>query len=152
VHKLTLLRFIYECFIALNIGFSAAYALFTYMSSTRGAPLGAQLVSALDDMFYVDKNRILGLELAFILPMLAVALCLLLLLLLLHFAPGTFRELILNPIACVAALAAAPACWIYGIVHAQPGLLWFNGYPSWPSESGFSFLILEVSVAACPCG
>jgi hypothetical protein len=53
-------------------------------------------------------------------------------------------SMILGAFACLTALAAVPACWIYAILRVRPGLVWFNGYPAWPRESGFSFLCLEI--------
>jgi len=138
-------RLAHEAVFSLNIGFAVAYALVTYISSTRGASLGRQVVSTFNDGLHLNKNGTVGLELAFVVPMAGVALFLLLLLLLLRLGAPALGRVILDPVACLTALGAAPACWIFAILSVRPGLVWFSGYPAWPRESGFSFVCLEVS-------
>ena len=71
--------------------------------------------------------------------MLGLALAFFLLVFLGRFGSAALGRFILDPVACLILLAAAPACWIYSILHAG-GLFWFSGYPAWPRESGFSSL------------
>ena len=138
-------RLLHEALFSLNIGFAVAYGLFTYMNSTRGGSLGQRVVSTFNESFHLNKNGTVGLALAFVVPMAGLALFLFLLLLLLRFGAPALARVILDPVACLTALGAAPACWIYAILRVRPGLVWFNGYPAWPRESGFTFLCIEVS-------
>jgi hypothetical protein len=138
-------RILHEGLFSLNIGFAVAYALYTYIDSTQGNALGQWVVSHLIEPFHVNENGLAGAKLELVVPMAGVALILFLMLLLLRLGVPVLSRVILDPIACLAALAAAPAFWIYAIIRVGPGLLWFYGYPAWPKESGFSFLVLEVS-------
>jgi hypothetical protein len=117
----------------------------TYLNTWPGEPVGRKLIASIDDTFHISKNSIVGLELAFIGTMLGLALAFFLLVFLGRFGSAALGRFILDPLACLILLAAAPACWIYSILHAG-GLFWFSGYPAWPRESGFSSLVLEVSI------
>lgn len=108
--KFTSSRLTNEIFLSLNVGFSVAYAFLTYLDSTQANLLGPRFISWINDLFHLNKNGMTGLEVAFIGPMLAVALGCFLLLLLLHSSSAALGRVILDPVACIISRAAAPAC------------------------------------------
>lgn len=137
------LRFAHEGALSLSLGFAAAYAFTTYISSTTGTALGGRISSDIADFLHIGKSDA---ELIFLSTMTGVTLTCFVLLSLLRLAPASVAHVVLDPFACIISLASAPAFWLCAILFVRPGLVWVYGYPTWPGQSGFSFLVLEVSV------
>jgi hypothetical protein len=154
------ITWLHEILFSLNIGFAVAYALFAYDGSSRIAMYGpkdardfleafSQMLTRIAPLIMQmrTKGEILRSEMIreglFIALTLSIAL--LLYLFVKPFARTPAGKLVFVPISGIAAVIAAPGCWLY-IVHTTGRALEVDTFSG---TSGYMFILETVLAGGC---
>ena len=133
-------------FLSLNIGYASAFALRTYLDLWPGMRADG-LYSSLNQYFHYPRWNDFGLVFTFVAAMLlATSITLALFLIISRFGSPAVTRAVLDPVACLLAITAAPACWI-GAIEIGGGryLNWWDIYPMWFGRQGFWSLAFEAA-------
>lgn len=146
--KLCVTRYLHEAFLSLNLGFSIAYSLLTYLVAplSPGTALESRIITRANALLKLQARSAVGLEVAFVASMFAVALTFFVLLLFLRFVPVALNRLILQTAGGILALAAAQAFWVYALRAGGRYIFWWDDYPTWPARWPWLSMGVEVSL------
>lgn len=142
------MRCLNDALFSLNLGFSIAYSLLTYLTAplSRGEELEAKIVVWISALFSLQPRSSIALELGFLAAMLTVGLSVFALMCLLRLPQFSLKHRGWEATSGILVLAAAPALWVYALRTASLYVFWWNDYPAWPAGSPWLSMGLEVSL------
>lgn len=146
--KRDFMRRLNDAMFSLNLGFSIAYSVLTYLTAplSRGEELETKIVARTSALFSLQSRSSIALELGFLAAMLAVGLSVFALMFLLRLAPFSLKHRVWAAASGILVLAAAPALWEYALRTASRYVFWWSDYPAWPARSPWLSMGLEVSL------